>query len=167
MSLTPRPTCSRGVSLLAASLPGVQLFPYHATTDSIPAFTPHQWQSLLHKPMVPGHTPAASGVAASGAAASGGPPGGLCGVVFCEPRFVAVESFLRRLHNLLPACALVGGVVQPGSMQPHSHMISSVLPGHGAVFLNAECHGQGAVGCLMQVRGWGPSDWCSREACMI
>ncbi len=104
MSLMPRPTYSRGVSLLAASLPGVRLLPFHATTDSIPAFSPEQWQTLMRKLAAPGSTSTASGAG----------PGGLCGVVFCEPHFVVVESFLRRLHNLVPACTLVGGVVQPG-----------------------------------------------------
>ncbi len=33
-------------------------------------------------------------------------------------------------------------------------MIASVLPGHGAVFLNSECHSEGAVDCLMQVDAW-------------
>ena len=152
MSVAPRPVCGPGVTLLAAVLPGVSLYPFHNTTDSAPAFTPNQWQGLLRRPSHPPVEASPPGNPGDELLDGSGSPGGVCGVVFCEPHFVAVETLLRRLHNLLPASTLLGGVVQPdSSAQPHSHRMGSVLPGHGAVFLNSECHREGAVGCLMQV----------------
>lgn len=157
MALSPRPAITSGVSLLAASLPGVRLFPFHTATDAVPTFSPEQWAALLRKP-VPGSS-GVLGESSSAAAVPSLPPasgsgcggGGVCGVVFCEPHFVQIESLLRRLHNLMPGLALVGGVVQPGSASSSSAAMTSVLPGHGSVFLDRECHPHGAVGCLMQV----------------
>lgn len=66
------------------------------------------------------------------------------------PTHFQVEEFLSRLHNLLPACRVLGGVVQPGHDSRASGMASAV-PGHGSVFLGPESYHEGAVGCLMQV----------------
>jgi hypothetical protein len=82
-----------GVSLLAASLPGVQLLPFHVSEPALPSFTAEQWKQLLQKP-----DPAASSSSSSSSE-------GLhrnAAVLLSSPHFVDVEKLLLRLSGALP-----------------------------------------------------------------
>jgi hypothetical protein len=88
------------VSLLAASLPGVQLLPFHVKEPALPSITAEQWKQLLQKP----------GPTASGGSSSSGSEGmhQNAAIVLSSPHFVDVEKFLLRLSGALPGMP-VGG----------------------------------------------------------
>jgi hypothetical protein len=85
-----------GVSLLAASLPGVQLLPFHVSEPALPSITAEQWQQLLQKP---GSSSSSSSNKAMHQNAA---------IVLSSPHFVDVEKFLLRLSSALPGMP-VGG----------------------------------------------------------
>eukprot|EP00887_Chlorella_sp_A99_P001744 scaffold19.g1744.t1 len=136
-----------GISLLAAKLPpGVQLFPFHASTADAPNLNADQWRALLapELPAPPGGSSGASGAGGLDISSSGG----IAGLLLVEPHFTELEKFLSRLHTLLPPpVRLLGGVVAPGAAEPG---LGTLAPGHGAVFLGSDCHHGGAVGCLFR-----------------
>lgn len=98
-----------GVSLLAASLPGVQLLPFHVSEPALPSFTTEQWKQLLQRPGPA--TPAATNSSRSSSARNTG--GGSsssssdgwqqnAAILLSSPHFVDVEIFLLRLSAALP-----------------------------------------------------------------
>jgi hypothetical protein len=84
------------VSLLAASLPGVQLLPFHVSEPALPSITAEQWKQLLQKP---GSSSSSSSSALVHQNAA---------IVLSSPHFVEVEKFLLRLSSALPGMP-VGG----------------------------------------------------------
>jgi hypothetical protein len=98
---------SYGVSLLAASLPGVRLFPFHVNKPSLPSFSAEEWAMLLQQPQQqqqqPGHSrgsvpegQAFQEVATADCASYNS------AVVFSTPHFLETQEFLQRLGNILP-----------------------------------------------------------------
>lgn len=82
------------MSLLAASLPGVALLPFHAKTATLPTFTAQQWTNLLQQQQ--------QGQVASNSSSSTGNSGQCAAILLSSPHFVEVEKLLRRLSNALP-----------------------------------------------------------------
>ncbi|KAF6265844.1 hypothetical protein COO60DRAFT_765240 [Scenedesmus sp. NREL 46B-D3] len=140
-----------GVSLLAASLPGVQLLPFHVSEPALPSFTTEQWKQLLQRPGPA--TPAATNSSRSSSARNTG--GGSssssssdgwqqnAAILLSSPHFVDVEIFLLRLSAALPGMPMVGGVTERGAWVESEHDF-------GALFCGKDVHAGGAVGCLMR-----------------
>ncbi|KAK9917127.1 hypothetical protein WJX75_001174 [Coccomyxa subellipsoidea] len=119
----------QGVSLMAASLPNVRLFPFHATSASLPDLRHGSWKDLIAAP-------------AAGEDGSGDPDR-TAGLILSEPHFLSVEELLVRLRGALPEAPILGGVLAP-SAWGHGQSL------RGALFLNSDTHDEGAVGCLMR-----------------
>ncbi|EIE18129.1 hypothetical protein COCSUDRAFT_60504 [Coccomyxa subellipsoidea C-169] len=114
---------------MAASLPNVRLFPFHAVSASLPDLRQGSWNDLIAAP-------------ASGDKGSSGPDR-TAGLILSEPHFLLVEDLLARLRGALPEAPLLGGVVAPSAWGPGQSL-------RGALFLNSDAHDEGAVGCLMR-----------------
>lgn len=89
-----------GVSILAGSLPGVQLMPFHVRDASLPPFTTQQWASLLQRNTSHSISSATSSTGSSDA--PGNHSNACTAIVFSAPHFTDVESFLQRLSSVLP-----------------------------------------------------------------
>lgn len=93
--------------MLASSLPGVQLLPFHVKEAGLPAFTADQWRELLQKPSNSIHTPGNSSSSSSasagdhGSSSSGWQPRNAA-ILLSAPHFVDVEKFLLRMSAALP-----------------------------------------------------------------
>ncbi|KAK9815944.1 hypothetical protein WJX72_012422 [[Myrmecia] bisecta] len=114
-----------GVSLMAASLPGVRLHAFHATNTSLPELPEGAWSHLI----CPQRT--AAGAQHKTAA-----------LLLSEPHFIMVDELLHRLHSTVPEMPVVGGVLQPAAWGQDRSL-------RGALFLGSQALDQGAVGCLM------------------
>ncbi|CAL8463260.1 g2794 [Coccomyxa elongata] len=121
----------QGVSLMAASLPNVRLFPFHATSASLPDLHQGSWKELV------GALPAERKNGTSG------PPDRIAGLILSEPHFLSVENLLARLRGAMPEAPMLGGVLAPNAWGS-GHSL------RGALFLNSDTHDEGAVGCLMR-----------------
>jgi hypothetical protein len=84
-----------GVSLLAASLPGVQLMPFHVKEPALPSFTAEQWRQLLQRP-------SAAAADSSSTSSSSDVQQQIAAILLSSPHFVDVEKFLLRLSAALP-----------------------------------------------------------------
>ncbi|KAK9815032.1 hypothetical protein WJX73_005490 [Symbiochloris irregularis] len=112
-----------GVSLLAASLPEVNIHPFHSTSTSLPDLGTTAWQQLLVPP------------------GQGRPGDNAVGLLMSEPHFSAVDELLHRLHGAMPWLSMVGGVGHAPAWGEKSL--------RGALFLNNRVYDSGAVGVLM------------------
>lgn len=94
-----------GVSLLAASLPGVQLLPFHVKEPALPSFTAEQWKELLQRPSQSTDGSSSNEAQQQNAA-----------ILLSSPHFVDVEKFLLRLSAALPGMPVGGwlGVLPAG-----------------------------------------------------
>eukprot|EP00884_Botryococcus_braunii_P006252 jgi/Botrbrau1/15628/Bobra.4_1s0013.3 len=125
------PRNGQGVSLMAACLPGVSLYPFHATSPSLPALPPEVWDELARD----SH---GFDLATNSA-----------GFLLSEPHFTQVDEFVSRLQNVLPNTPIVGGVVEPKGWGrlPLAVQHNSL---RGALFLGNKALDEGAVGCIMK-----------------
>ncbi|KAK9825725.1 hypothetical protein WJX74_001358 [Apatococcus lobatus] len=126
--ITPMvPLAPSGVSLLAASLPGTTLYPFHTTSTDLPVLPGRGWADLLGTSAQP-HTATTHTSA----------------LLMAEPHFTTVETLLSRLQTAVPGMGIVGGVLQPGAWGGgHQSM-------RGAVFNSTQVYDEGAVGCILQ-----------------
>ncbi|WIA11768.1 hypothetical protein OEZ85_011862 [Tetradesmus obliquus] len=126
-----------GVSLLAASLPGVQLLPFHVKEPALPSFTAEQWKELLQRPSTSTDGSSSSSSSSSDAQQQN------AAILLSSPHFVDVEKFLLRLSAALPGMPMVGGVTERGAWVESEHDF-------GALFCNQDVYAGGAVGCIMR-----------------
>ncbi|CAL5223560.1 g6093 [Coccomyxa viridis] len=122
----------QGVSLMAASLPNVRLFPFHTTDTALPELESGSWRDLIS-----GNASSSSGAIADR------PRERTAGILLSEPHFTAVEELLGRLRGVLPQAPWLGGVLQHAAWGPGASL-------RGALFLNSETYDEGAVGCIMR-----------------
>eukprot|EP00775_Hariotina_reticulata_P003916 gene3916-4170_t len=144
---------SYGVSLLAASLPGVRLLPFHVSKPSLPSFSAEEWAMLLQQQQQEGKSGSSTyeraGSQQAGAADAASHNSA---IVLSTPFFFEVQEFLQRLGNILPGMPaaahllpslnqIVGGVTEKDAWLDTENS-------YGALFCNQEVHCTGAVGCI-------------------
>jgi small ligand-binding sensory domain FIST len=145
-----------GVSLLAASLPGVELMPFHIDTPALPQLSAQQWGRLLtnvsHRRPRPRSEWSSTHIhvdsdsdneAESGAGSSSSRlHNSTATLMLAAPHFTDVERLLQRFSNVLPGMPVLGGVTAPSAWGETEH-------NYGALFLGSRTFAQGAVGCVM------------------
>lgn len=142
-----------GVSLLAASLPGVELMPFHVETPALPQLSAEQWSRLLTnvshrrpRPRSPWSSTHIHVDSSSDDEDAGAPSSRLhnstATLMLSAPHFTDVERLLQRFSNVLPGMPVLGGVTEPNAWGETEHS-------YGALFLGGRTFAQGAVGCVM------------------
>jgi hypothetical protein len=140
-----------GVSLLAASLPGVELMPFHIDTPALPQLSAQQWSRLLthvsHRRPRPRSEYSSTHIhvdssdeSDSDEDASGLPSSAT--LLLSSPHFTDVERLLQRFSNVLPGMPVLGGVTE------HDAWLDTESS-WGALFLGGRVFCQGAIGCVM------------------
>lgn len=142
-----------GVSLLAASMPGVELMPFHIDTPALPQLSAEQWGRLLtnvsHRRPRPRSQWSSTHIHVDSdsdsepeSAADSRPHNSTATLMLSAPHFTDVERLLQRFSNVLPGMPVLGGVTAPSAWGETEHS-------YGALFLGSRTFAQGAVGCVM------------------
>lgn len=140
-----------GVSLLAASLPGVELMPFHVDTPALPQLSAQQWSRLLtnvsHRQPRPRSSYSSTHIhvdsdSEEDESSSSTGVNSTATIMLSSPHFTEVERLLQRFSNVLPGMPVLGGVTEQDAWLETEHSF-------GALFLGGRVFCQGAVGCVM------------------
>lgn len=139
------------MSLLAASLPGVELMPFHVDTPALPQLSAQQWSRLLtnvsHRQPRPRSSYSSTHIhvdsdSEEDESASSNTVNSTATIMLSSPHFTEVERLLQRFSNVLPGMPVLGGVTEQDAWLETEHSF-------GALFLGGRVFCQGAVGCVM------------------